>query len=290
MEPSTRDIAEVAQLSTHDAVAYCAEQVRLHDGDRYATSLFARESDRPALWALYAFNLEIAKTRDVVTQPLIGQMLLQWWRDAIEGIVVGQPRDHPVVSALAGAMRSRSLDPALLEKLIEGREATLDEAPSATMAALVAYAEATSAPLVLLAAQALGGTGPAVAEAARHVGIAWALTGILRSTAANARHRRVMLPGDLLGGSASQLLAANADTGVRHAVSAVAEVARAHLRDARRHSVPRRTRAAMLPATLATGYLNLLRRADYDPFDPRVPAPLPSRAWRLVSAALTGRY
>ena len=291
MEPSNPDpsMAEPPP-DLEAAVGYCANQVRKFDSDRYATTVFAAARDRPALWALYAFNLEIAKTREVVTQPMIGQMRLQWWRDAIEGIVAARPRQHPVVLALAAAMRSRSLDPGLFETLIDGREVDLDDPPPATMSELVAYAEATSAPLVLLAAQALGGSSATVADAARHVGVAWALTGILRSTAVNARYKRVLLPADVLSPSESQLYAAKADAGVRGAVRAVAEVGRMHLAEARRDDVPRRVAAALLPGTLAAGYLNLLRRAGYDPFDPRVAAPLPSRSWRLLAATLTGRF
>ena len=56
------------------------------DNDRFLTALFAAAAEREALFALYAFNIEIAKTRETVSEPLIGQMRLQWWRDAIDEI------------------------------------------------------------------------------------------------------------------------------------------------------------------------------------------------------------
>jgi phytoene synthase len=57
-----------------------AELVRRHDRDRYMTALFAPAARREALFALYAFNYEIARVREAVTQPTLGQIRLQWWR------------------------------------------------------------------------------------------------------------------------------------------------------------------------------------------------------------------
>ena len=49
--------------------------VQRHDPDRYLLSLFAPARHRAALWALYAFNHEIAKTREVVTETTMGLIL-----------------------------------------------------------------------------------------------------------------------------------------------------------------------------------------------------------------------
>ena len=65
------------------ALSYCGQEVRKYDKDRFLTALFAPADRREALFALYAFNLEIAKTREVVTEPVLGQIRLQWWYDAI---------------------------------------------------------------------------------------------------------------------------------------------------------------------------------------------------------------
>jgi phytoene/squalene synthetase len=66
--------------------AYCLDQVRRFDRDRYLTALFATPSARADLMALYAFNLEVAKTREMVREPMMGLMRLQWWRDCIADI------------------------------------------------------------------------------------------------------------------------------------------------------------------------------------------------------------
>src|SRR3546814_15149921 len=79
---------------------YCAAEVRRQDPDRWLTALFAPDARRPALLALYAFNAEIARAREAVSQPMIGQIRLQWWREDWEGMEAGGVRAHPVVLAL----------------------------------------------------------------------------------------------------------------------------------------------------------------------------------------------
>lgn len=274
---------------------YCAEQVQRMDPDRYATTMFAAPRDRAALHALYAFNLEIARTRERVSQPVIGQMRLQWWRDSIEGIYAGAPRRHEVVAALADTVEARRLDRNLLDDLVDAREADLDDQAPATLGDMIHYAEATSAPLVVLALQALGVRNEAAEQAARDVGTAWALVGLIRAVPFHAATRRRTLPDDILaaaGASARDLLELRPHPELNRAVSRVADCARMHLDRARqwRREVPRQALPALMPAKLADGYLRLARRCDYDPFDHRLSQPLPSRALRLIVADLAGAY
>jgi len=68
-----------------DAFAHCEGLVRAADRDRFLTTLFAPAEHRPALLALYAFNLEVARVREIVHEPLAGEIRLQWWNDVLEG-------------------------------------------------------------------------------------------------------------------------------------------------------------------------------------------------------------
>ena len=81
--------------------AYCAELVRQQDSDRYLTALFAAAALRADLFALYAFNVEVARGREAVSEPMLGHIRLQWWRDAIAECFSGTPRHHQVVEPLA---------------------------------------------------------------------------------------------------------------------------------------------------------------------------------------------
>lgn len=275
---------------------YCAAQVRRLDHDRYLTALFAPAADRAALLALYAFNTEISRVRASVSEPLIGQIRLQWWRDAIAEAAAGRPRRHPVVEGLRGVL-ARGATPADFEPLLAARERDLSDDPPETLAALVEYADGSAGQLCRLAVRLLSGrdeAADAAEAAAKESGIAWALVGTLRSVPFLARERRTRLPSDLVAAERLDLDAMYegrpGDALARVAAALAAEAGR-HLEAARvrRRAIARRTHAALLCATLADFHLNRMRRRGFALFDPALRRP-GGEAWRLTLAALRGRY
>ncbi len=273
-----------------------ADALRRFDRDRYLTTLFAPEDRRRALWAIYGFNVEIAGVREQVREPIAGRVRLQWWRDVIAAIYAGQPPAVPLARDLAAAVAAHGLDRAPFERLIEAREADLEEAPPADLAALLAYAEDSAAPLVALALEVLGAGDAAALAAGRHVGIAEALSGLLRAAPHRARTGRTDLPSDLLaeaGIAAGRIDPRRPPSGLAAVAERIAAAARDHLVDARRLApdVPRQATPALLPAVLASHDLDRLARAGHDPFDPRLARPeRVSRPLRLALAAWRGRY
>src|SRR5215472_9930637 len=116
------------------ALSLVARLVRTHDRDRYQTALFAPAAAREALFALYAFNYEVARVRESVTEPMLGQIRLQWWREAIDAAYAGrEPRRHPVVEPLAGMIAKFAPERRHFDRLIDAREADLRDAPPPTM-------------------------------------------------------------------------------------------------------------------------------------------------------------
>ncbi|MCZ6860553.1 MAG: phytoene/squalene synthase family protein [Alphaproteobacteria bacterium] len=276
-------------------LTYCAEQVRRFDPDRYLTVLFAPTARRPSLFALYAFNLEIAKTAEVVSEAPLGLLRLQWWRDILEAIEAGQESRHEVAEPLAEAVRRHGLDTALLGRLIDAREFDLERRAPDDLAALEAYAEETSADLVHLALQILGVDAAPAWTAGRHAGIAGALAGLLRAVPFHAAAKRLYLPRDLseaAGLRIGDLFELRSSPPLCRVAERVAACAREHLRAARALSgqVPKAARPALLGAILAEQALARLARAGYDPFADGLRDPAPGRAWRLAWAAMRGRY
>ncbi len=270
--------------------------VRRHDHDRFQTALFAPAARREALFALYAFNHEIARVRESVTQPILGHIRLEWWRESIAAAFDGGPvRRHDVVEPLTAAIRELALTRAHFERLIDAREADLDDDPPASLADLEAYAEATSAPLAHLALEVLGGFAPSAAQVGGEVGTAYALAGLLRAMPFQPGVRRPMIPADIAarhGFEPHGWLAARGAPTLAAAVAEIAMAAERHLRAARarRAAVPRLALPALLPAVVAARWLTRLRRAGCDPFDRALPAPDPMQGWRLAIAALLNRY
>ena len=256
----------------------CGEDARSKDHDRYLTCLFAAAGRREALFALLAFNAEIARVRDSVREPMMGRIRLQWWRDTLEAIYQSGavPPAHPVAAALAAAIREHRLSRTHFETLIDARESDLDEQPPASLAEFTAYAEASSSPLVALFLEALGAAGwpeagrAAALMAGRHAGIAWALTGLLRALPFHASRGRTILPAELFARhrvTPCAALGKSADfRSLAPLVAEIAGLARGHLAEARRpaREVPNAARPALLQASLAGMYLTALERSGHD--------------------------
>ena len=137
-------------------LSYCGGEARRHDNDRFLAALFAPAAAREGVFALIAFNQEVARTREVVSEPALGLMRLQWWRDAVAACYGEGPLPHhPVAEPLAAASRDFALSRDLFDGLIDAREADLEDEPPPTLAALEAYAESTAAPLQRLMLETL---------------------------------------------------------------------------------------------------------------------------------------
>lgn len=292
------------------SLSYNAEQVHRLDHDRFLCSLFAPDSRREALFALYAFNLEVARIREVVSEPILGAIRLQWWRETIERIYAGTREaqgisaGHAVIAGVREAVRRYDLTRAHFERLLEARAFDLEDERLADLDALVAYAEGTSATLTTLALEVVcageeedrrGRPSDAATAAGRHTGIAWALTGLLRAVGFHARAGRLYLPESLLekaGVRPSDVFALRPSSALASVAETVADCARSHLGAARelRGRVPRAAHPALLPAVLAGAYLGRLGRARYDVFDPGLAIPKLGRQLRLLAAVAARRY
>lgn len=278
-----------------DPFTYCADQIRRYDHDRYLCALFANAADQTRLFALYAFNLEIARVREIVSEPVIGQMRLQWWRDTLAEFAAGQVRAHPVAQALSQAVAGRPVRPELFERLLTAREFDLTDEPPADIDALEGYALDTSAALLQAGLDLLGVQHGAADEAAREVGLAWGLLGLLRAVPFHARQRRLYLPDDLLRQAhidREQLFEGRARDAMKGVARQVAARGREHLTRARarRGDIPRAAWPVLLPATLADARLKGLARAGYDVFAPELQRASTGDPLRLTLASLRRRF
>lgn len=272
------------------AVESCRRLARRHDFERYLATLFAPRGTRPALWILLAFNAEIARVREIVSEPAIGEVRLQWWREVLDAAAADGPvRQHEVAAPLTAALRAGALDPALLRTLIDGRERDLDDAPIADEAALFDYAVRTGGILAeAMAAVAEGGQarGPA-RRSARALGTGWALAGILRAAGFHATQGRQLLPRSALaagGAGPRDMLERRATPGVRAAAETVASMARERLATAHRTGGEADRLLVLKPA--AAAWLDRLERAAFDPF--AAPDRLPPA--RLLAILLAARW
>jgi phytoene synthase len=223
-----------------------AEMVRRHDPDRFLTALFAPEDRRPALFTLYAFNHELARAREVASEPMLALIRLQWWREVVQGA----DRRHEVATPLSRAIADGALAPADLLAMIEARE-TEAEPSIPTLAAWRDFLLRGAGGLAVAAGRLLGAPEP---ERLRPLGAAYGAAGMLRSVAALAAQRRCLLPEDVLAahGLVPEGVVLNpADPALCPALRLLAAEGRRLLEAGRGLRLPRRALAAGLPAVLA---------------------------------------
>ncbi len=248
-------------------LTYSGALVRQHDHDRFLASLFVAADRRPALWALYAFNYEIARTREVVSDTTMGLIRLQWWHDAFAGIYAGrEAAPHEILRDLAAAIGRHSLPQQAFENLLYAREFDLEDTPPENLQGLEHYADFTATPLLTLAAAIAGDKAQDVAPVAK----AYALAGILRAVPFHASQRRCYLPMDpeaLYAGDTAQL---------KETVKAVAERAAILLAQARPQG-----RMARVVAAQARMRLKQLERLDFNILDTQIGGLPPFYALRL---------
>jgi phytoene synthase len=234
--------------------------VRTHDPDRFLCSLFAPAGARPALFALTAFNHELARAREAATNPIAAQIRLQWWRDAVEEAAAGRPaRRHEVATPLAAAIGAGLLDPAELVAIVDARDAETAEEGLDSEEQFVAWLRGTSGGWSAAAARALQADA-AAAAVTRALGAAYGLAGVLRSVAVHAAQARCLLPRDRLaaaGLSAEAVVEAPHAPAVGALVAEMAAEGLEALRGARR-DIPPGAVAAALPAVLAARDLGRL--------------------------------
>lgn len=175
----------------NENLPYTGTLARQYDPDRFFLTLLQPAPLRPALWALIALHYEVAKTREVVSEPTLGFMRLQWWREAIEKICAGaEPPAHEVLQPLAAAIRAYELPFALFDQMITAREFDLEKGTPESLAELVKYVSDCAAPLTLLMLKVCRQDE----AGAREISVAYGLVGIMRALPFQARQGRCMVP------------------------------------------------------------------------------------------------
>ncbi len=257
-------------------LSYCGELVRGNDPDRFLISLFVPHNVREDIWALLAFNHEISKTREVVSDSALGHIRLQWWRDTISDLSKGTVRLHPVAEALNELKKERKIDFTLMQEMIDMRAKDLDPAPIATEGELIVYAEATGGNLHRLIHTALGvREADDAVEAYMRSGRAYALNGILRAIPFHAKYDLLLLPLNLLndyGLDASTVFKADNKSAFRDVVASLKEFIDDDYEVAfdQSLSLSRTEKPAVLCNALTGIYQKNLEKAGFEPADPKV--------------------
>ena len=220
-----------------EAYAACLTTLRATDFDRYLACLLVPEDKRGPLAALYAFSAELARVRDLIRDPLPGEVRLQYWRDLVEGQPHGDVQANPLATGILHAIVDHKLPRAALVAMTEARIFDLYDDPMPDRATFEGYAGETSSALLQLGMLILDApNASAAAEAAGHAGIAQLVAGCLLLMPLHRSRHQVYLPGDILsavGLDATAFLDGRDRNRIAAAISAFIGYGRDHLNLAR---------------------------------------------------------
>lgn len=265
--------------------------VRSADRDRYTSVLYAPGDRREALFALYAFNIEIARIRDIASEPMVGELRLQWWRDAVAGGTDTETAGHPVADALRRVVADHRLPVAALTNMIEARRFDLHDDAMPSRTDLEGYCGETAGALIQLASLVLDPSAAASHGAtAGHAGCAQAIAGLLSLLPIHRRRGQTYIPADMIAATGAEAADFRADTPGKPAMRAVAAMialGREHFDAFVDHArdMPASLRPAYLAAAGAGARLDAIERAGPAVFDrPVIPSPLRQNAMALRRA------
>ena len=263
------------------------EVARRGEPDRYLAALLAPANVRGDLAALAAFSAELGRIVQIVSEPMVGEIRLQWWRDAVETMARGESAAHPVADALGGAMRRHRLPPTLIQSLIDARSIELGIEPAADEQALGAYLDAAEVTQFRLALLVLGmpagpGQDATISAAARAYGIARRPGRLLLEL----HVPEIPLPRP----QAEPALGQGQDTAARDGLAMLRQEARAALATVRAGmpTLEPGTMPAFLPLVMVEPYLRAQERMADPLHDVADVAPL-TRVWRIWRANMRGR-
>lgn len=270
-------------------------ELREADRDRYLAALLSPASHRDALTALYLFNAELARVRERISEPLPGEVRLQYWRDLLQGEGHGESERNPLAALLLKTLAAYNLPAAPLIGMTEARIFDLYDDPMGTISEFEGYAGETASALIQLASLVLDRQAAVdKADCAGHAGVAQAVAGSLLLMGRHRANGQVFIPGEILSATGldreSFLLASDRER-VGNAIRAFAGFGRSHL--ARFHAfgrIPKEIAPAYLPLSVCNNILVKAEALGENVFDISLQPPQWKRQLTMMRSLLFRKF
>lgn len=281
--------------STQAAYEHCLSRLRTLDRDRYLACLLTPADKRGPLAALYLFNAEIARIRDVVREPMVGEIRMQWWRDVTTG--AGTAEGNPAAEALLDTIGRFRLPPAAFAGYLEARSFDLYDDPMPDRTNLEGYAGETASAILQLAAMICDREAAMTAsDATGHAGVAQTVAGMLLLMPEHMARGQLYVPAEMLqacGLDRETFLSGGEAERAQALWQALGAYGQEHLEKARAaHAIlPASLFPAFLPVALVQPVLDRAARPGATDFRRRAPRPSQwRRQLRLLKAAWRGLF
>ncbi|XP_076293534.1 NADH dehydrogenase (ubiquinone) complex I, assembly factor 6 homolog sicily isoform X2 [Lasioglossum baleicum] len=247
-----------------------------HDYENFLCTLALVPAVRSAVFAIRAFNVEVAQVQDHIHDHKIGEMRLKFWSNALNSTFKGKPPRSPVLLELARILENHSLSIEHFRRLIDVRLEHLRNHTFLDMRALEKYAECSTSSIYYLILEAHSTHSVTAEHAVTHLGKGHGIINIIRSVPHNAKNRVNMLPQDILmkhGVSTEAIFQGEVSQDLKNAIYDIVFFGTQHLNMAM--SMTREidhdyTQYVFLTKACLYNYLKRLNKVDYNIFDTKL--------------------
>lgn len=285
------------QVPAHQAqnYSYCADQLHEHDWENWLNCLFAPSEFRAHLHALFAFSAEIKRIPFLVSEPQLGEIRLQYWRDVLSPHSQSADRNgqgHPLAEALLATIAAYDLPVQPLLDLIDAHVFDLYQDPMPSMRDLEGYCgETIGAPLRLASMVLAAGENPGGADCIGHACVSIGLVHIMHTIAIHAARSQIYLPKDILikhSVDPNSLIRQQMSASLQQALREIADLARHHSQKALADlgSLKPQARSVILGLALIEPSLTVMQRKGWNPFQGAWLLPGWKRQWHVWRMSL----
>ncbi len=273
------------------SLSLCAQEIRKNEHDQFLCGLFAPEDRQNDFFAMQLFHMETLRIRDAVSEPHLGLIRLQWWRDLVDGIYNGDKSpdaENGTHQEIAQTLARRSIDKTLFDRYFNARSFDMEDCAHDDMSALVRYCEATGGLSAQIKEAAIGCL---LSEASLKVGTANALCHVIRTLAHQSRVARCKLPLLLIKKHNLDLngfYKFESSFELKNIVAELVSEIERLIADARREGAM--PNAVLLNTVSLEDYLKRLKKVDCDPFNPNIGQGRLSKQIKLALKAWRNRY
>jgi len=273
-------------------LSLCGEEIRNNDHDQFLCGLFMPEDKHDAFFALHFFYLETARIRDLVGEPHLGLIRLQWWRDLVDGIYNDQQThtEHGTHKEIVSVLSEKKIEKALFDSYFNARSFDMEDMAHDDLNALLRYAKATGGNIAKMKAALIR---VEEVDAIEKIGTAMVLIDLIRSLAFQARKGHCKIPTAIVRKHQLDMKSFHDfETGdaLKACVKEIACEVETLIHEARTLKADKKAQAILLSTVSIEDYLKRLKKVSYDPFNPNVGGGRLSKQLKLAFKAWRGAY
>ncbi len=248
--------------------SYSIDILREYDPDRYISTYFAPKEKQAALLTLYTFFQDIQKIPDLVSEPILGEIRFQWWRDILnQGD--GKKSGNPLADGLFEIIEEYDLPKMRLIAFIDATSFLLSGELMPDEKALQIYLNKTFGTSFYISGCILDPSGSKhINEFALEAGQAYGLAMLLKSIPNHLSKGRLFLPADKLKQyniDMEKVFSGEETQGLRELIREFCTVSENQYKklSTEMHNIPDTMHSSFLPIALISSYIKQLKSKDH---------------------------